>query len=666
MVTLADLLRPLPETSLGLLAVAVERCGQSKAAPAARDLLLRAGLITPAITELEIDNVLHKLASVRPELLPARGSEVERRPVPCLVSSCGSCGNELVDVGCVVGTSITLRSGLLPVEMQQRQCRQCETLHTGCWRVAPNGCLLLACCPSTGDPFQIQPHSAAHARGGGATCVDLEVLRLCSSLVLRLHGSFSGILRVLRDMSGASLSLGLRNELLHAWMLWRLVDLLSADRLSTDLACIGFTVSHHRRQLLLQGLRDVQPILRDYFLDVYSRQHTCDVCSQTSSVGLDVKVGFASALCAHGCSAGGVRPYPLVNLSVSFGCVARPAVRHRFCAAHRGLASAASADAAALPKLCPGEHALRYVEADPVWSHACDACAAPLIQPTPFWTCSSDCDFDLCPACVNDAPAFPGAANDGITSAVPAAPTGAPAGDVDPEDVNPCGIVKVEPPGKFRRHGGVLTAMLGCGAVAAIEMVAGRESATQCTGLLSQVACRRELRFVVYDNACMLSHFIRRRARLRGASRTLQCLGSLKFALDRFHAENHKACRDPSHRLYQPEVEIGQYPELKHLNTAWNESWNSWIDRMVPQVCHMDADVLEIFVLLVADLWNDRIVRPSRSMPPRAPGPLRRDGLLRRVRPRMSLPPHGQASECSQPSGLLRRRAAPDAVVELD
>ena len=365
MVTLADLLRPLPETSLGLLAVAVERCGQSKAAPAARDLLLRAGLITPAITELEIDNVLHKLASVRPELLPARGSEVKRRPVPCLVSSCGSCGNELVDVGCVVGTSITLRSGLLPVEMQQRQCRQCETLHTGCWRVAPNGCLLLACCPSTGDPFQIQPHSAAHARGGGATCVDLEVLRLCSSLVLRLHGSFSGILHVLRDMSGASVSLGLRNELLHAWMLWRLVDLLSADRLSPDLACIGFTVSHHRRQLLLQGLRDVQPILRDYFLDVYSRQHTCDVCSQTSSVGLDVKVGFASALC--GCSAGGVRPYPLVNLSVSFGCVARPAVRHRFCAAHRGLASAASADAAALPKLCPGEHALRYVEADPVY-----------------------------------------------------------------------------------------------------------------------------------------------------------------------------------------------------------------------------------------------------------------------------------------------------------
>ena len=75
---------------------------------------------------------------------------------------------------------------------------------------------------------------------------------------------------------------------------------------------------------------------------------------------------------------------------------------------------------------------------------------------------------------MNDAPAFPGAANDGITSAVPAAPTGAPAGDEDPEDVNPCGIVKVEPPGKFRRHGGVLTAMLGCGTVAAIEMVAGR------------------------------------------------------------------------------------------------------------------------------------------------------------------------------------------------
>ena len=192
--------------------------------------------------------------------------------------------------------------------------------------------------------------------------------------------------------------------------------------------------------------------------------------------------------------------------------------------------------------------------------------------------------------------------------------TSAAAGCVGGEDaaLNPFGIVKDLPPGVFRRHGGLLVVMLGCGVVANVFLLQGAESGTQVTCALGEVVRRRlGLRYVLYDNACMLSRFVRTRARRRPGLSVLQDLASMRFVLDRFHAVNHTACRTPGHRLCMPEVLIDQCPALASLNTSWCESWNAWLDRHVEQARCMDAFALTVYAWLLADLWNTRVLVPG-------------------------------------------------------
>lgn len=192
---------------------------------------------------------------------------------------------------------------------------------------------------------------------------------------------------------------------------------------------------------------------------------------------------------------------------------------------------------------------------------------------------------------------------------------------------NPCGLTKAPVVGRYRRHGGLLTGMLGCGIVGAVELVAGHESCRQIYGVLGDIVALRQVDYVIYDNACLLGRFIRNQQRRSRGSIPFQA-ARLNFVLDRFHARNHRACLDPSHSLFMPEVNINQHPALQNRNTAWNEIWNSWVDNMVPQVRQMSADVLSVFVYIVADLWNERVVTPHRSVqPPHPVGP-------RHIRPR--------------------------------
>lgn len=196
---------------------------------------------------------------------------------------------------------------------------------------------------------------------------------------------------------------------------------------------------------------------------------------------------------------------------------------------------------------------------------------------------------------------------------------------------NPCGFSKSPVVGRYRRRGGLLTGILGCGVVGTVDLVAGYESCRQIYGVLGEVIARRQLEYVIYDNACLLGRFIRNQHRRCSGSISFQA-ANLLYVLDRFHARNHRACLDPSHPLFMPEVNINQHPALQGRNTAWNESWNSWVDNMVPQVRQMSADVLEVFVYLVAELWNDRVVKPHRSVqPPHPVGP-------RHIRPRRQSP----------------------------
>ena len=111
----------------------------------------------------------------------------------------------------------------------------------------------------------------------------------------------------------------------------------------------------------------------------------------------------------------------------------------------------------------------------------------------------------------------------------------------------------------------------------------------------------------------------------------------------RFHAQGHTACLDPGHVYYTPEVAVDQYPELAPLRTSWCESWNAWMERYVAQARGMEACRLEVFLWLLADLWNERVVTLSAVPRVHAPHPRRCRGSDQRRR--------GQPDAASRSSG---------------
>ena len=165
--------------------------------------------------------------------------------------------------------------------------------------------------------------------------------------------------------------------------------------------------------------------------------------------------------------------------------------------------------------------------------------------------------------------------------------------------------------------------MLACGTVCHLSACAGAESCTQICGLLGDIRSRRDVQFIVYDNACMLARFVRNRAarrRGRGSSSLQQLASECSYVLDRFHARNHRACLNPQHVLYLPEVDIARHPALAALNTSQNEQWNNWLGHFSHTLRHMHFRTMELYLLLVADLWNTFVV-PCRSPGDATPQP---------------------------------------------
>lgn len=387
MASLEHLLYPLPTEALAFLAALGDARDPDGSAERVRTNLLRENLIGPDVTTTQVSNVFEKLRSARPELLPL-DVPADMRRLRCLTTRCTSCQLPVRVVTEVRARMLTSHSGLVPIMVEEGACAGCDARFSGCWMLPDAGGLRLAAQPSAAEPFLVQPARSARS----IAAIDPALLRLCSSLVVRLHGSFAGIVKVIRDLSGADVSHQLRNELFHAWMCWSVLGLLSPTHSFSALQEASFFVSHHLRSKQQAWLAAVLPCLRQRHGEVYLRQHRCDACSHASTIGFDVKVGFSSALCKY--AGGGERQYPLVGQQVAYGCTQRPAVGSTYCSAHMHL------DAEVLPIVtCPAEHPLVHVPVDPSWHHVCDVCAVALTSPCRFWTCPSPaCDFDVCEA----------------------------------------------------------------------------------------------------------------------------------------------------------------------------------------------------------------------------------------------------------------------------
>ena len=608
MASFADLVHPLPLVALPLLVIALERGGPSGFAREAASLLRQHDFAVPP--DLILDNILAKLQA---GLLLPRESNVPV-DVPCNVVGCPDCG-VVLPPGTIHETRVLQwPGGFKTGTYEQKRCERCGCVFLSCWMRSPAGTLSVVSPPEMCCFWLLVNHPKTTTFSFVAT----SLLRHCTSLVVRLRAAFFGICQFLGDVEGHPTFPQLRGQLEFGWVYWRVCTLLWPDTvLRNELVALQFQLAPRPRGPADECLQMLARLLRRRHLHVYARLHTCSVCVQIPSVAVDGKVSFAAALCSYMDES--VIQHPLVDQAVPCGCLAFPALGRRACARHAGASTLAPADGdprpAAAPTRCPAEHALQRLLRDDVWHHACDHCALALVSGVSFWTCG-DCNYDLCDACYRQSRPEVQVPPIAIAGGPPAAGPYVlpPTVDSEDEDDNPCGIVKKLATTYYRRQGGVVTAMLACGRVVNIRPLFGKEGCRQVTCLLGEVyAHRGSIRYIIYDNACKLGRFIRKRAARTG---TMQQLAQCRFVLDRWHRSNHTACLTPEHRLYMPEVDIDSHPPLAHLNSSWNGSWNAWLDRFVPPARSMSAAMLEVYALLLVDLWNTHVVPQGGTAPP--------------------------------------------------
>ena len=310
------------------------------------------------------------------------------------------------------------------------------------------------------------------------------------------------------------------------------------------------------------ALRQLRVLLQKWFLHEYARVHTCEQCHSLRTVGVDNEVGLAARVCAY--ASGGDVSYTAARVLVSHGCTALPRPRSVFCAMHVAQHAAEPLQRTAL---CPADHPLQQ-SAVPVGAlqYSCDVCTSVLPPQSSVWSCSTGCEFDVCPRCIA---ALPPAASSVPSSAMQSSPAAALA--EDEKEFDGCGLAKPPPAPGSRRSGGVLTLVLACGTVCHVSACAGFESATQIYGMLGDVRSVRELDYVVYDNACVLRRFVANKV-ARVPSTAGRDLATMAYVLDRFHEKGYKACLNPRHRLYEFLVRMGAHPRLQTLNSSQTSS----------------------------------------------------------------------------------------------
>ncbi|CAE7933515.1 unnamed protein product, partial [Symbiodinium necroappetens] len=470
--------------------VAAWLAGDATGAPRrARRLFAARSAGAAEFSEAVLENVYAKLTGA--DLLRGLTAAPSTARIACCTTTCTLCGVDL-EIGETRSTyALTWATGLQRVHYERRRCPECLCHYSSCWRTGRTGSLFLCSTPLHLDFLQF----LAHPQHDACAFIDCRLLNFCTSLVVRLRASFIGIVQVLQDTMAAGLSLPLRQELFQLWMFWRSLAIIPA----ADLTDIPFVFSHHGRQELRAWLVRVHVLLQDRHLRYLARDHWCAVCARCPSVGIDGKMSVSAAVCASldgpdwTCRYSGLQRFP--------GCWLPPQRRSRFCRQHAG----SGPDLGDF--LCPAEHVLGFLPDSAQRRHCCDVCACTLAADQPLWRCEV-CDFDVCVACAEDPQRVP-------SSAVAQA-SASPAASIEPvaeNELNSCGIVKRLPVSRLRRQGGVLTAMLACGRVAHLQLLAGAESATQVTMLLADLRAVRSFNYIIYDDACHLARFVRNRAR---------------------------------------------------------------------------------------------------------------------------------------------------------
>ena len=617
---LADLLHPLPVAALGVFLRGVLDETEDAYEATVVDLA-RSGFVGFSVSDIRA--VAFKVRATHPRWLV--------QPVaPCQAPApaCALCGGQM-ELGSPVDCHIlTFAAGLRPFRFLPYWCCDCNRFHAGGWGwVAgqPNAAQVEHCDPSLAVRFlSLAPKAAS------VVAMDTALYNYLTATLVHVRASFRGFCAVLEHFHAFPHVEHLHNKLLHGWMLYQAIDFLR-DTHWERLRTIAFSFSRHQPLQRACFAHLVAP-MQDLFRRRYAQEHKCVECVARPALSLDGKVNRAVPVCQ--CPTGTPLHMLRGNVVLDFGCLRARRPGSLACALHHTRGAIATTSV-----LCLLGHRLQRCDRLRLLGQSCDLCGEAFPLGVVAWRCALNCDWRICHACATTTPLeetdicrMPTADFhfvEGVAELADNVATVMQEPLVMAEEGNPCGIEKSPAPASAPRfYGGMVAASLACGRVAFIQPLAGHESLTQVFGLLAAIRSRRALDFVVYDNACALARFVRRLARREPSSVRSQC-AALTFCLDRFHAQNHTACRNPRHSLFLPEVDIEQYPVLQDFNSSASEQFNSWLELFMPIMRPMLPETFDCFVLLLAILWNDIII-PGRVTCPTAGLSTARPTLLKR------------------------------------
>ena len=278
--------------------------------------------------------------------------------------------------------------------------------------------------------FQLRP-LRQQRRADEISFVDTRLLRFCASLVVRLAASFRGTSAVLSDCwsEDAAAPCLMRKDLFTAWLAWRSLEVLEARGCLGLLQDVGFRIGRNTRDAEWRWLAPLGPVLRRSRVAAYVREHTCEFCQAVPVVACDAKVSISAAWCAR--LAVCELEFPNTGLSVRRGCSARVRAGSRFCASHvcdvascradgdggaglrrrrrvsdlaggRSSLTASAGSPCHILRMCPGEHALVWIE-DVSAAVCCSDCLQPLSAGDSSWLCDL-CDYFVCEGCAAGEP----------------------------------------------------------------------------------------------------------------------------------------------------------------------------------------------------------------------------------------------------------------------
>ena len=625
---LADLLHPLPVGALGTLLLSYHR-HRGHVDLVVADLHAQ-GFAPLGVPRNDVQHVLDRLQLQYPEWLVCNPCDATS-----LWANCPSCGETLQSqrILCHV---LTLADGCKPLEVVRESCSACKKTFCGCWSwihgssgqaqlaraVRADEILLLCLCPERTSVAGMDP----------------ALFTFLTAALLHVRSSFRGFASLMLDFHQMPHVEHLHDKLLHAWLVYHAILQLQEANWD-ELSRMPFCFQRHNADLRCSTLGSLYLPLQQKFLQDFAQKHTCVTCSRLPVLAFDGKVNRAVPVCMR--KTGSALHLVRANVILDFGCLAPRLHGSYACAAHHTPEAASSTSLQ-----CFRGHKLRRRRS--AREQECHQCGASIVTREPIWQCGLGCVWHICHSCaVATVPAdflqIPEAdqtvrPDTGDLRAVETVADGPPhlAGDIPEAELfpaadNPCGLVKgQEDASAYRFYGSTLTALLGCGRVAMIMPIARHESLTQVFGMLAAVRSRRVLQYVVYDNACALARFVRKIA-ARSAREAPQVCAQLTFVLDRWHKQNHTACLCPTHRLFTPEVDMDLHPSLEQFNSSMCEQFNSWLELFVPITRGMRAQTFDVFCLLLARLWNERVVaaRPSCPPPPHVTPP---QSLLKRRR----------------------------------